>query len=123
MWQPAKLSKEMRIFFSKNVLCGFVVDAPGRKILDSTCECVIVSGWGHKIGELAYMRSELKAESVLSDIRVCLKYRMEQFFESTPRVLFQPWSRGVACGANSVTTRFVSTLVNSSALGDGSLGV
>ena len=67
------------------------------------------------------MRSELRAESVLSDIRVCLMYRLEQLFESTPRVLFQPWSGGMARGANAVKTRFVSKLVDSSAFEDSSL--
>ena len=122
MWQSAKLSKTMGVLFPNSALRRLGVDASGREILDSTCECVIRPGRGHKIGELAYMRSELKAESVLSDIRVCFKHWLEQLFESIPRVLFQPWSRGVACGTNTVETRFVSTLVDSFAFGDGGLG-
>ena len=108
----------MRVLFPKSALRRLGVDASGREILDSTCECVIRPGRGYKIGKLAYVRSELRAEPILSDVKMCLKYRLEQLFESTPRVLFQPWS----CGATGVKTRFVSTLVDSSAFGDNSLG-
>ena len=112
----------MRVLFLKSVLYRLVADVSGREILDNTCECVIVSGWGQKIGEFAYMKSELRAKSVLGDITVCFKHRLEQLLESTPRVLFQPWPGGMAGGANAVKTRFITTLLNSFAFGSGGLG-
>ena len=77
MWQSAKLNKKMQILFLKSALRRLGVDASGCEILDSTCECVIVPGRGYKIGELAYMRSELRGEPVLSAIKVCLGHGLE----------------------------------------------
>ena len=108
----------MRVFFFEVGVSRFVVKTLGSKAFNGTCKCIIVTSERNKTRKFVYMRSELRA----GDVGVCLKYRLEQLFESTPRVLFQPWSGGMACGADAVKTRFVSTLVNGFAFGDNSLG-
>ena len=67
------------------------------------------------------MRSEARAKSVSGGVSCGFRDGCEGFFVGCPEIFVKFGSRSVACGADALETRLVTTLVNSPALGNGAL--